>query len=174
VRSTVYLLDSKTNNYYTNPAQTSLQVTRTEELDYAPALGIPMSMEQHSVALILLEPAGMQATLDVQPTKISLTKSSQVSVYLYGSASLDVMTVDAATLRLHPNGQGAGAGVMQRTPGVYFTTVRDYDGDGRTDRLVVFSVADLKAAGMSTSTSGFALRGPGMSGVDAVPPTIIP
>jgi hypothetical protein len=174
VRSTTYMLDSKTNNYFTNPAQTTLTATRTEELDYAPALAIPMSMEQHSVALIVLEPAGVQARIDVQPASISLTKSSQVSVYLYGSASLDVATVDAATVRLHPNGTGAGAAVMQRTPGAYFTTVRDYDGDGRADRLLVFSVADLKAAGLGASTTGLALRGPGMSGVDAAPPTIVP
>jgi hypothetical protein len=52
VRATIYLVDSKTNNYYTNQTQTSLVPTFTTELDYSPTLTIPIRLERAAVALI--------------------------------------------------------------------------------------------------------------------------
>jgi len=54
IRKTIYLIDSKTNNVYTNPSQTTLQPVSSEELAYSPTLSIPMQMEPYSVALIVL------------------------------------------------------------------------------------------------------------------------
>jgi hypothetical protein len=55
VRATITMIDSKTNNYYTNHAQTSLQPTSSTVLDYAPTLNIPIRLERSAVALIELE-----------------------------------------------------------------------------------------------------------------------
>jgi hypothetical protein len=52
VRTTVYMIDSRTNNYFTNPSQTSLVPTSTSELDYSPTLDIPIRLERAAVALI--------------------------------------------------------------------------------------------------------------------------
>lgn len=54
VHSTIYVIDSKNNNYYTNSSQTTLQATREEDLDYSPTLNIPLTLEKQAVALILL------------------------------------------------------------------------------------------------------------------------
>ena len=174
VRATVYVLDSRTNNVYTNPAQTALVPTRVEELDWAPAMSLPMSLDPHAVSLILLESKNPIVDIDVQPAKISLTLSSTVSVYLYGTPAFDAGAVAPASVRLHADGVGAGAPVMQRTPGAWFSSVRDYNGDGRRDQLMVFSVADLRAAGLTAATRGFALRGATVEATDAAPPTIVP
>lgn len=55
VRATIWMIDSKTNNFYTNPAQSSLQPTTTMELDYSPTIDIPIRLERSAVALIELE-----------------------------------------------------------------------------------------------------------------------
>jgi hypothetical protein len=55
VRATVWMIDSHTNNYYTNHAQSSLQPTTTTVLDYSPTLNIPIRLERSAVALIELE-----------------------------------------------------------------------------------------------------------------------
>jgi hypothetical protein len=54
MRKTIYMIDSKTNNVYSNPSQTTLEPTSTEELEYTSTLSIPMQMEPYSVALIVL------------------------------------------------------------------------------------------------------------------------
>ena len=55
VRATIWMIDSHTNNYYTNPAQSSLQPTTTMVLDYSPTLNIPIRLERSAVALIELD-----------------------------------------------------------------------------------------------------------------------
>jgi hypothetical protein len=52
VRVTTWMIDSKTNNYYTNASQSSLQPTTTSQVDYAPTLHIPIRLERAAVALI--------------------------------------------------------------------------------------------------------------------------
>jgi hypothetical protein len=54
MRSRIYIIDSKNNNYFTNSQQNSLQVTKEEELYYSSSLSIPLKLERHAVALILL------------------------------------------------------------------------------------------------------------------------
>lgn len=56
VRRTIFIIDSKTNNFETNPAQNSLQPSSTALVDYAAAFTIPLTLERQSVALILLTP----------------------------------------------------------------------------------------------------------------------
>jgi hypothetical protein len=56
VNAKIYLLDSKNNNIYTNPAQTALKSTLDQAYDYNATLNIPVKLEGNSVALILLNP----------------------------------------------------------------------------------------------------------------------
>jgi hypothetical protein len=55
VRETIWMIDSKTNNFYTNPSQSSLQPTSTTDLNYSPTIDIPIRLERSAVALIELE-----------------------------------------------------------------------------------------------------------------------
>jgi hypothetical protein len=57
VRRTIYLVDSKHNNYYTDPAQTELVPASSEVLDYASAISTPLHLERAAVALIVFEHA---------------------------------------------------------------------------------------------------------------------
>jgi hypothetical protein len=54
MHSAVYIIDSKNNNYYTDSSQTSLQVAREEDLEYSSTMNVPLKLEKHAVALILL------------------------------------------------------------------------------------------------------------------------
>ncbi|HEY0972698.1 MAG TPA: S8 family serine peptidase [Gemmatimonadales bacterium] len=113
------------------------------------------------------------AAMDVQPSRISVTRTAQVSVYLYSRAGFDATAVGAASVRLYPGGSGDGAAVMKRGA-AYMTSTRDYDGDGRTDRMLMFSVADLRAAGLDVGTTQLVLRGTEVEARDATPPVVAP
>jgi hypothetical protein len=56
IRSTMYVIDSRTNNYFINPTQTSLTVITQQEYDYKSFLKIPVLLERSSVVLIMLTP----------------------------------------------------------------------------------------------------------------------
>jgi hypothetical protein len=98
----------------------------------------------------------LRPEIDVQPAKISLSLSSLVTVYLYSTDGFDASKASATTVRLYPNGTGAGAAVAVRG-GVPITSVRDVNGDGLPDRALSFLVSELKAAGLTESTSSWQL-----------------
>jgi hypothetical protein len=52
IRETVWMIDSKNNNYYTNAAQSTLVPLSTTEFDYASELRLPIRLERAAVALI--------------------------------------------------------------------------------------------------------------------------
>jgi hypothetical protein len=56
VNAKVYMLDSKNNNIFSNPTQTSLKSSTDQAYNYASTLNIPLKLEANSVALILLNP----------------------------------------------------------------------------------------------------------------------
>lgn len=56
IRCDVYTIDSKNNNYYANPAQNTLSVTKQIDIDYAANVQVPVTMEGTSVSLIVLTP----------------------------------------------------------------------------------------------------------------------
>lgn len=56
INAKVYMIDSKTNNVYSNPSQTSLTASSEKVYDYASSLSIPLKLEGNSVALIVLNP----------------------------------------------------------------------------------------------------------------------
>ncbi len=97
------------------------------------------------------------ATMDVQPATISLASSPAVNVVLYSKQDFDAAAINVANTRLVVDGSGSGVPVAMRGT-AYQTTVKDYNGDGRADRLLTFTTASLKAAGLSTSTSSLVLQ----------------
>jgi hypothetical protein len=118
-----------------------------------------------------------RAAIDIKPDKISLSLTGTVTVYLYSSATFDAASASAASIRWYNNGVGVGAPVAQRS-GLYMTSVRDFNGDGRADRLLTFLRSDLTAAGLSTATTSFVVADRiGLSrfeASDGVPPSIVP
>jgi hypothetical protein len=54
IRRTVYLIDSRTNNFYTNPSQTTLTPTSSDVIPYSDAVHTTLQLERQAVALILL------------------------------------------------------------------------------------------------------------------------
>ncbi len=54
MHSRVYLIDSQNNNYFNNSDQTTLRVLREEDLNYSSSVNVPLKLQRHAVALILL------------------------------------------------------------------------------------------------------------------------
>ena len=111
------------------------------------------------------------------PNKVSLTLSKSINVYLFSTDAFDATAVNPAETRMYIDGNATGAPVAKR--GVnYLTTTGDYNGDGRTDRLMTFLVADLKAAGLTTSSTSYVIAdrvAPSVfEGVPDIPPQIVP
>lgn len=52
----VYLIDSKTNNYYNVKSQTVLKADKEESYTYSSGLKVPLKLEKNAVALIVLTP----------------------------------------------------------------------------------------------------------------------
>ncbi len=56
IYSSMYVIDSRNNNYFINPMQNSLAVTKEQVYDYKSYLQVPVKLERSSVVLILLTP----------------------------------------------------------------------------------------------------------------------
>lgn len=56
IKRSIYMIDSKNNNYFINPSQTTLTVTSEQSYDYKSFLKIPVLLERSSVVLIMLTP----------------------------------------------------------------------------------------------------------------------
>lgn len=55
IYSSIYIIDSKNNNYFNNRNQTTLTPTREDVYDYKNFLSIPLQLDKNSVAMILLK-----------------------------------------------------------------------------------------------------------------------
>jgi subtilisin family serine protease len=117
------------------------------------------------------------ATMDVQPATISLANSPAVNVVLYSKQGFDATAINVANTRMVVDSSTAGVPVAMRGT-AYQTTVKDYNSDGRMDRLLTFTTASLKAAGLSTTTSSLVLQdkisASKWEARDASLPTIVP
>jgi hypothetical protein len=118
------------------------------------------------------------ATTEISPQTISLGLTGTVSAYLYSTADFDATKTAPASVHLRIDGGNAvGAPVSSRGP-TFTSAVGDYNGDGRLDRLFVFTRAGLQAAGLTTSRTAMVLED--VSGtlkfhaVDGTPPAIVP
>jgi len=89
-----------------------------------------------------------QATMDIQPTRLSVASSPVVNVVLISNALFDAETVNLANVRLVVDGDDADGAQVARRGAAYVTSTRDYNGDGLVDRLVSFTMADARAAGL--------------------------
>ncbi|HZF68365.1 MAG TPA: DNA/RNA non-specific endonuclease, partial [Gemmatirosa sp.] len=122
-------------------------------------------------------PAGAQPVgMDVQPARVSLESTPTVNVIVHSGAFFDATAVNAADVRLVFG--GAQVAPVSRG-GVVTTSVRDYNDDGRPDRLVSFSVAALRAAGLAAGRADLSLRlagagAPAWLALDGTPTTIAP
>lgn len=54
IHATIYVIDSKNNNYFINPSQNTLAVTTEQIYDYKSYVKIPLKLERSAVVLILL------------------------------------------------------------------------------------------------------------------------
>jgi DNA/RNA endonuclease G (NUC1) len=128
-------------------------------------------------AVVEAQATGTRAlSMELQPDRVSVSGTPTVNVVLFGGATFDATTVDAATVRLVVAG-GTGVAPIARG-GVVNTSVRDMNGDGRADRVIGFATSALAAAGFGPGASTLVLRpagsAPAWEAVDATPPTVVP
>lgn len=116
--------------------------------------------------------------VEIAPNTISLSATSAVSVYLYSTPTLDAGAVNPATTRLRVIGGGPSGAPVATRNGAYMTSVRDFNGDGRPDRLITVLVSALRTAGLSTTNTRMQLEDTvgsvRFTGTDATPPTVTP
>jgi subtilisin family serine protease len=115
-----------------------------------------------------------QLRMTIQPRTIHLNMAT-INVVLFSSADFDAASVDADSVRLHVGPQTEGVDPVQRH-GRAITSVRDYDGDGRLDRMISFRTADLVAAGLGGCAVTLTLQGHGSRrfvATDPSPPRIL-
>lgn len=95
--------------------------------------------------------------IEVRPTQISVTLNTAVTVYLYSSSSFDATQLNLGETRLVVDGNRPGAAIAMRN-GQRLATSRDFNGDGRIDYMLVFYMAELKAAGLNAASVGLTLE----------------
>ncbi len=99
-----------------------------------------------------------QVVVDVQPDRISLASSPTVNVILLSRAGFDATAIDLSNTFFVVDGdEASGAPVMQRR-GSYVTSTADWNHDSLTDRMVVFRMSDLVAAGLTAGTTDVAVQ----------------
>ena len=99
-----------------------------------------------------------QATMDVQPGRISVASSPVANVVLISNALFDATTVNLANVRLVVDGDEADGARIARRGAAYVTSTRDWNGDGLMDRLVAFTMADLRAAGLTAGETDIVVQ----------------
>jgi hypothetical protein len=121
---------------------------------------------------------GNEEAMDLSPTTVSLANTATISAVLLSSSTLDATTVNIGNVRMLVNTSIDVRPVSRGTAVV--TSTRDFNGDGRMDRMFTFATSDLVAAGLTTTpgVSALILRDNISSSKwqarDAVLPTIVP
>jgi len=116
--------------------------------------------------------------MDLSPGAISLTGTPTTSAVLLSSATFDATTVTLANVRMQVNGITDVAPVSRG--GVVVSSVRDWNGDGRPDRIFSFQTSALAAAGLAPGAGSNALilrdnlSASKWRARDAAPPTFVP
>ena len=123
---------------------------------------------------------------DVWPGSISFKRTSSVWVTVLSTPDFDATAIDLSTVTLG-DGQGTDTPMLKRANGTFYFQEKDFNNDGRMDRVLFFSVPALKAngdmkkppasstpikwnpvlRGQTTTTGGF-------RAVPRVPPTLTP
>ena len=81
------------------------------------------------------------------------TGSAVVNVILISNALFDATTANLANVRFVVNGDEAHGVPVAKRGAAYISSTADWNHDGRLDRMVVFNVSALRAAGLTTSPS---------------------
>ena len=157
-----------------------------DDVTFAPQYAVIWQQDAYDRIIQAFEiPAGacpfgggpVQVSMQVKPSSISVTKSTAMQVYLLSEDGFDATQAEAADARLVVDGAGAGAAVMM-VGANYYTSTRDFDGDGDVDRLFYFRVSDVVAAGLGVGAASLQVQDhTGVFQYDANPvsfPTILP
>ena len=99
-----------------------------------------------------------QTVMDVQPGRISLTGNPVVNVILISNALFDATQANLANIRFVVNGNTANAAPVAMRGGAYVTSTRDWNNDGRVDRMVVFNMAALRNAGLAAGATNLVVQ----------------
>ncbi len=120
--------------------------------------------------------AGQAATIEIEPNIISLTNTTNVTVYLFSTPTFDASAVTPATVRFVVDGQLPGAPVAIRGS-TYSSAIEDKNGDGLPDRRFTFLRSALQAAGLNGPAHQLVVQddsGPvQFTGTDPTPPQIV-
>ena len=99
-----------------------------------------------------------QATMDLQPGRLSVASSPVVNVVLISNALFDATAVNLANVRFVVDGDEADGAQVARRGAAYITSTRDWNGDGLVDRLVAFNMAALRAAGLTAGETNVVVQ----------------
>ena len=120
-----------------------------------------------------------QVVMDLHPNTISVNSSPTVNVVLISTALFNAVSANVANIRFVVNGNAGTAASVQSRGGVYVTSTRDWNGDGRVDRMVTFSLASLRAAGLAPGATNIVVQDlisatGKFQATDTVLPTFVP
>jgi hypothetical protein len=116
--------------------------------------------------------------MDLSPGTISVSHTVTTSAILLSSATFDATAVTLANVRMQVNGTTDVAPVSRG--GVVVSSVRDWNGDGRLDRMFSFQTSALAAAGLVAGSGADALvlhdemSAAKWRASDAAPPAFVP
>lgn len=99
-----------------------------------------------------------QTVMDIQPGRLSVASSPVVNVVLLSNALFDAAAANLGNLRFVVNGNTAVAAPVARRGAAFMTSVSDYNRDGRPDRMVVFTMASLRAAGLTAGATNLRVQ----------------
>ena len=83
---------------------------------------------------------------DVWPGSISLSRTTSVWVIVLSTPDFDATAIDLSSVRLG-NGVGTETPMLRRPDGSFYYQQTDFNKDGHLDRVLFFSVPDLRANG---------------------------
>lgn len=107
------------------------------------------------VGLIPTAPELQAVEMDLTPATVSLANTTMLNAILLSNSSFDATTVSLGNVRMLVNGAEVAPATRR---GQVISSVSDWNGDGLPDRLIGFRVADLVAAGLTTTASSLILQ----------------
>lgn len=99
-----------------------------------------------------------QVVMDARPGTISVTNTPAVSTVLISNALFDATAINLDNTVFVVNDNEAGGVHILKRGAAYNTGVADYNHDGRMDRIVSFSTAALRAAGLAAGTTNIRVQ----------------
>jgi len=118
-------------------------------------------------------------TMDVQPSKVSLTTTPIINVVLLSNGLFDATTANLTNVFFVVGANVAGGVPVAKRGAAFITSTGDWNRDGRMDRMVSFSTAALRTAGLTAGLTNFVVQDATSASnkfraSDTVAPTIAP